>query len=160
MLCPNCGKEILDEASSCTFCGEPLCTTETSEEEKSLINAPTTTSSEQDTDASQQSDSDVSPTDNTDSQQSANPGKDFGIVALTLGLVSLICCSNFYTGVPGIIFGFIGYSRSKKANFKNPMALTGIILSLAAIVIEVLLYILYYIFLISVAVLTSLVQFL
>lgn len=59
-----------------------------------------------------------------------NPGKTMGIVALVLSIIGL--------NVVGIIVGFVGLNRSKKAGQKNGFALAGIIIGFISIVIGII----------------------
>lgn len=52
------------------------------------------------------------------------PGKNMAIVAMVLSLVSLI---GIPTALIGLILGYVAYTQSKRAGFKNSFALVAII---------------------------------
>ena len=69
------------------------------------------------------------------SQTPSNPGEDPG---KTLGIVSLVLA--FIIPLPGLIFGFVARSKSKKAGHSNGLALAGIILSIINIVVFIFIF--------------------
>ena len=61
-----------------------------------------------------------------------DPGKTLGVVSLVTAIFGL--------ALVGLITGIIGLKRSKKAGFKNPMALAGIIISIVFTILFVAIF--------------------
>ena len=74
------------------------------------------------------------------------PGKGLAITSLVLGLVSILLCLWCFTGVPGMIFGFIGHKQLKGAGAPTGMATAGIVLSIIGTALAVLFVLLSVIF--------------
>ncbi len=70
------------------------------------------------------------------------PGKGMGIAGMVLGIVSLVLFCIWYISMPcgivGLILSCLSYSKAKKANMKNGMAVAGIVCSAIALGIAVL----------------------
>ena len=84
-----------------------------------------------------------------------DPGKIMNIIALVLGISSLVLgaifsCSCACAGsilpailaVAGIVLGAIGIGKSKKAGFKGGLGMIGLILSIVAVVVMIVFVIL------------------
>lgn len=67
-------------------------------------------------------------------QETPEPGKNFAIASLVLGIVTFVCCGNIITAVLSIIFGIISKQRQKE---NNGMATAGIVLSIIALVLGI-----------------------
>ena len=114
MYCNKCGNNVADGLAYCDVCGAELNADSYADEVL-----------------------DVSP--------ATDPGKTLGIVALILGIVALLTsfvCTGLCTffiplgcAIAGIIVAVIGMKKSKQAGFKNTLALIGMILSIAGLVI-------------------------
>lgn len=68
-------------------------------------------------------------------QETPEPGKNFAIASLVLGIVTLVCCGNIITAVLGVIFGIISKQRQKE---NNGMATAGLIISIVGIVLWII----------------------
>lgn len=68
-------------------------------------------------------------------QEQPEPGKNFAIASLVLGIATFFCCGNIITAVLGIVFGAISKSRQKE---NNGMATAGIVLSVVALVLGII----------------------
>lgn len=68
-------------------------------------------------------------------QETPEPGKNFAIASLVLGIATFFCCGNIITAVLGIVFGAISKSRQKE---NNGMATAGIVLSVVALVLGII----------------------
>lgn len=86
-------------------------------------------------------------------QTPRDPGRDFAIASLVLGIVSylLLCAvffgwpSTFATTITGIVLGSKALKKSKQVGLSNPMAVAGIVtsaLALAAVSFICLMYLL------------------
>lgn len=67
-------------------------------------------------------------------QDNPEPGKNFAIASLVLGIVSFFCCGTICS-ILGIIFGVISKQRQKE---NNGMATAGIVLSIITLVLGIL----------------------
>ena len=67
------------------------------------------------------------PSSTTAASAAINPGKTFGIISLITSIIGI--------GLAGVIFGILGLIKSKKAGFKNPLALVGLILGAIGVVL-------------------------
>ncbi|MCU1573380.1 MAG: hypothetical protein JWO93_1462 [Micrococcaceae bacterium] len=75
-------------------------------------------------------------------RETQDPGKVYGIISIILPFVGF--------GLVGLVLGIIGRIKSKRAGYKNVLALVGIILGAISVVVGIL---------IIVAVVTALTQF-
>ncbi len=66
-------------------------------------------------------------------QETPEPGKNFAIASLVLGIASFFCCGTICS-ILGIIFGVISKQRQKE---NNGMATAGIVLSIIALVLGI-----------------------
>ena len=114
MICKNCGNEIAEGNQFCENCGTAV------EIEEVVV-------------------AEAAP------EATTNPGKAFGIVALICGIAGAVLpcipCLSYIAFIPivlGLVFGFIGMSKSKAAGAKNTLALVGVILSFCGIAVFVL----------------------
>ena len=67
-------------------------------------------------------------------QETPEPGKNFAIASLVLGIASFFCCGTICS-ILGIIFGIMSKSRQKE---NNGMATAGIVLSVVALVLGII----------------------
>ena len=116
MICKNCGNEIAECNQFCENCGAAVAAEEIVAAEGEVVTEATT-----------------------------DPGKAFGIVALICGIAGVVLpcvpCLSYIAFVPiilGLVFGFIGMSKSKAAGAKNTLALVGVILSFCGVGVFVL----------------------
>lgn len=65
-----------------------------------------------------------------------NPGKTLGIVGLILGIVGFFIA--FLAPIAGIIVSILGLNKSKKVGQKNGLALAGIIVSIIALIVNII----------------------
>ena len=68
--------------------------------------------------------------------QGTNPGKTFGITGLILGIVGFFVA--FIAPIAGLVFSIIGRNRSKRAGQKNGVATAGIIVSIIALIANII----------------------
>lgn len=72
-----------------------------------------------------------------------DPGKGLGIAGMVLGIVGLVLFCFVYVGLPcsivGLILSAVGMKKSEAAGFGNGMGKAGLICSLIAVAIDVLL---------------------
>jgi len=123
MFCPNCGKENVDEAKFCTFCGNKIINeqdveTKDAESEEAEGNAMTTISESQTVDTSI----------NTKTSASS-------ITGFVLSIVGLLF-EPFICGILGIIFSSIGMkaTSSSEAVKGKGLAIAGLVMSIVAVV--------------------------
>jgi hypothetical protein len=64
-----------------------------------------------------------------------NPGKTLGIVGLVLGVVGFVVV--FLGPIAGLIVSIIGLAKSRKVGQKNGFALAGIIVSIVALIANI-----------------------
>jgi hypothetical protein len=61
----------------------------------------------------------------------SSPQNGFGIAALVLGIVSIVCCcvyAGIWAGIPAVILGFLGLKKADAGLATNkPLALAGLI---------------------------------
>ncbi len=130
MKCPVCGVEVEEGVKFCPTCGAEM-----------EAQTPVENTASMDGEL-------------IDAAPAKDSGKIFGIVAMILGIAALaigfvLSCSCACLGsilpmlmaIAGIVLGVVGMNMSKKAGFKNNMALVGIILSAVAIVIMIVMII-------------------
>lgn len=67
-------------------------------------------------------------------EQPEQPGRNFAIASLVLGIVSFFCCGTICS-ILGIIFGVISKQRQKE---NNSMATAGIVLSIITLVLGII----------------------
>ncbi len=120
MICKNCGNEIAEGNQFCENCGTAVEVEEVVVAEAEVV-------------------AEAAP------EATTNPGKAFGIVALICGIAGAVLpcipCLSYIAFIPivlGLVFGFIGMSKSKAAGAKNTLALVGVILSFCGIAVFVL----------------------
>jgi hypothetical protein len=77
---------------------------------------------------------------NQDGAPAANPGKTLGIVGLVLGIVGFLVA--FLGPIAGLIVSIIGLVKSRKVGQKNGLAVAGIIVSIVALIANVIVTIL------------------
>ncbi len=65
---------------------------------------------------------------NEDDDLAAPPSNGMAMTAMILGIVSV--CASSLTGIPAIIFGFVGMSKASKVGTGKGMAITGILLGI------------------------------
>ena len=116
MYCKNCGNNVADGLTRCDVCGAEMTVNETSYEETAIDTAP-----------------------------AKNPGKVLGIIALVVSILSVVtvficngACTFFIPAIfaiAGIILGIVGMVVSKKAGYKNGLALFGLILSIIGLIL-------------------------
>ncbi|MBE6934349.1 MAG: DUF4190 domain-containing protein [Ruminococcaceae bacterium] len=75
-------------------------------------------------------------------QPTGVPGKGFGITAMILGILGLVCPVYFIPQLLAVIFGAISRSKSNRAGIKNGMATAG----LATGIIALILWLLFFLF--------------
>jgi hypothetical protein len=67
----------------------------------------------------------------------------FGVLALILGIVSIIVCcfyGGIWAGIPGIVLGVIGINKAGKGRASNRgLAMTGVVLSVIGLLLTVVL---------------------
>ena len=169
MICINCGKSVHESYSFCPSCGATIIEekTETNYEESTVAqneqNAnnipeeiqPTVTNTPQETVPPVFGGENNCYNNNTEQQLNAqyfnnpvftqppiyNPGRDFAVASMVLGIVSyLLFCSFFFgwpgtfiTTITGIVLGAKSIKKSKQAGISNGMAVAGIITSSVAL---------------------------
>ncbi len=76
------------------------------------------------------------------SEEISVPGKGLGIAGMVLGICSIVFSCLWYFGLPcaivGLVLSAVGYSKAKKVNMKNSMALAGIVLSAISLALDIL----------------------
>lgn len=65
-----------------------------------------------------------------------NPGKTLGIVGLVLGIVGFFIL--FLAPIAGLVVSIIGRNKSKRAGHKNGLAVAGIIVSIVALLANII----------------------
>jgi MFS family permease len=65
-----------------------------------------------------------------------NPGKTLGIVGLVLGIVGFFIA--FLAPIAGLVVSIIGRNKSKRAGHKNGLAVAGIIVSIVALIANII----------------------
>lgn len=84
---------------------------------------------------------------NTSQPASADPGQTLGIVALVLGVLSILstCCSIFFIpglglpfGIAAVVCGALGMKKSKAAGKTNTMATVGLVMGIPALVVSII----------------------
>ena len=126
MVCKNCNSELAEGANVCPNCGTPVEKTE----------APVY-------DASQNFSNTSEPAYYSPDNVPA-PGKTQGIVALILGIISIVlsCCIPYISAplsIAGIVVGIIGLKKAKLVGEKNTLALIGTIISVVGLLIGIVL---------------------
>ena len=78
-------------------------------------------------------------------QKPVVPGKGLGIAGMVLGIVSLVLWCYVYIGIPcaivGVILSIIGMKKAKDVGMKNGMAVAGLVCSIIALAILVIIMI-------------------
>ena len=74
--------------------------------------------------------------DQNGSGAAVNPGKTMGIVGLVLGIVGFVAA--FVGPIAGLIVSIIGRSKSKAVGQKNGIAVAGIIVSIVALIANII----------------------
>lgn len=163
--CVFCGSENEENALFCTNCGKKLEENSPSaSEQMPEVNAPeekTEETTQQGVVCGEYVEKEVQgeetpaagscaqtvEEDSTEGFAEQQPGKKFGIASLVLGIVGILgntCCSccgclgkipTFVAPLVGLILGIVGMSKAKKAGGKNGLALAGLIVSVGALVI-------------------------
>lgn len=118
--CSKCGAECEDNASFCSICGNKL--PESGYRPNNAFENQENSQSSKDF-------------NNSYSNDSQDQGKTFGILAIVFGIIGI--------NILGIIFGAIGLSKSKDSSSKT-LCMVGLIISIIHIVIQFVVYLLYY----------------
>ena len=139
MFCKNCGKELIEGAAFCSFCGtavtmpKPEAAKPESTEQKAIfgepeINAESTAPIYQ------------MPQYTAPAEENKSDKKGFSIASLVLGIVSLLpcCCVNFITAILAVVFGIIGIKSSSKT-----LSVIGIILAAIGFILYLIVVIVY-----------------
>lgn len=75
-------------------------------------------------------------------QAASDPGKAKGIVALIMGILSMVnmcsCGTGIVFAIVGMILGSSGFNASAEAGFENKMAKTGKTLSIVGLILGIL----------------------
>jgi len=73
----------------------------------------------------------------------ANPGKGLGIAGMVLGIVALVLFCVWYLAIPcaivGLILSIIGKGKSKAAGAPTGMATAGMVTSIIALALDIIL---------------------
>lgn len=134
MLCPICGQECAENSAFCDNCGNPLHRA-----------APVTPAQTQ-----------QAPTQSTPQPAGELPCKTMSIVAMILGILSILggCCLAFVSipsAIVGIILSSISMKRAKEVGRTNNYSLAGLICSIIGLVLALL----FVVFVILVAILEA-----
>ena len=148
MKCIICGADLVENAVFCGNCGNAVVKESSAEEVQEIIFeedqkeevAPAEREAPQKAEPTSQEK--VTDKKKGKKEKKKNPGTLFGVLALVFGLISFltgaICTCPFsiaggflplVVAVLGIVFGFLGISKSKKAGCKNVLGVIAIILS-------------------------------
>ena len=138
MKCQYCYAENESGAQFCTNCGAALAQ-ETPVEE--VVAAVEETPVEEV----------IAPVEGVVETPAKDPGKTLGLVSLILGIAALVLgsvCSCAFACLGGsfafalsaaaVVTGILGMNKSKAAGFKNTLALIGMILGIAALLVNVI----------------------
>lgn len=159
MFCKNCGKEIPDNATFCTYCGAQTGTPQQAQQpqqQQPVYQQPTYQQPTYQQPTYQQ------PGYQQPYQQpygqapyESPEGKSAATAAMIWGIVSLVCSWGL---ILGIIFSCVGISQAKKAErlgVNNGMAKAGKIMSIIALVCSIIAAIIWIIYIIGMATLAS-----
>lgn len=73
------------------------------------------------------------------------PGKGLGIASMVLGIIALVMfCTGWFAmicALVGVVLGGIALKKAKDAGMKNGMAVAGLVCSIVALAIDVMVYI-------------------
>lgn len=73
------------------------------------------------------------------------PGKGLGIASMVLGIIALVLfCTSWFAvacAVVGVVLGGVGLKKAKDAGMKNGMAVAGIVCSVIALAIDIIIII-------------------
>ena len=170
MICINCGTQLTENCKFCPTCGttiveekkETLCDESTVAQNEQEI---TTISEENPTPVADNSPENTAPVSGNENSNYNNyqpeqqtyapyfnnpaftqhavydPGRDFAVASMVLGIVSfLLFCSFFFgwpgtfiTTITGIVLGVKSIKKSKQVGISNGMAVAGIITSSIAL---------------------------
>lgn len=124
MFCPNCGAQNPDNTAFCANCGTSF--TQSAAPVYGQPAAP----------VYGQPVYPVAPV--------ANPGKGYGITSMVLGIVALVLFCFWYVVIPASIVGCalagVGLKKSKDAGMGNGMAVAGLVCSIIALAIYLILW--------------------
>ena len=132
--CSSCGKGIADNTKFCPFCGAPC---------EQDVNTDTQENSGEGVYTSSAASAAYSAAAGTGQ---AGASKGLTIAGLVLGIVAIIFAFipgigwlGWICGIVGIVLSAISISASKKAGEKNGMAVAGLVLSILALAIGIIL---------------------
>lgn len=130
MFCKNCGKEIPDNATFCTYCGAqtgtPQQQAQQPQQQPPVYQQPAYQQPAYQQPTYQQPGYAPASYENPEGKSAATAALVWGIVAMVFGWIPL-----------GFIFGIVGIKQSKKANkmgVKNGLSVTGLVLSIIGVV--------------------------
>lgn len=122
MFCPNCGAQNPDNTAFCANCGTSF--TQSAAPVYGQPAAP----------VYGQPAYPVAPT--------TVPGKGLGIASMVLGIVALVLfCTSWFAvacAIVGVILGGVSLKKAKDAGMKNGMAVAGIVCSVIALAIDII----------------------
>lgn len=121
MLCNNCGHENADGVIFCVNCGNEM------HPQAAEVVEPTCAEP-------------VMP----------KPAKIMGLIAMICGIVSLVMClcygSGLVFGIAGLVLGILAKKKAAEVNLKNSQAQLGFTLGLIGLIANILFYVAYIIF--------------
>ncbi len=129
MICPRCSRQLPDGSKFCDGCGLALTN-------QAPTQAPTYQQPSPFPNAPQQYPYPQAPLVNQ-----PVPGKGLGIASLILGILSVLggCFLGFNLLLPitGLVLGIVGISQSKKVRMNNGMAVAGLVCSIVALLLNI-----------------------
>lgn len=133
MICKKCGADISRDAAYCPVCGEKQGSTEKRNNESIFEKY-----------GSQAKEIHCESSYKLDAGYDSRARKAFAIIGLVLGILTLLFCvalfSFVFLGIPALIFSILGIK-----SYKRGSAMTGLVLTLIGIAINLILVIIYYV---------------
>lgn len=134
-FCPNCGAQNADNVAFCASCGGKLGA-EQPVVQQPVYQAPVQPVYQQP----------VYQQPVYQQKPASVPGKGLGITGMVLGIIALVLFCVTYVSLPcaiiGAILSGIGLKKAKDVGMKNGMAVAGLVCSVIALAIDVVVWVL------------------
>lgn len=156
MYCRHCGRKIDDDSQFCVYCGTAVNNPGQTADEDDYFSDPNDSYSQNGQQYNQQYNQQYygpppqygpppyGPGPGQGDNWSSAEKNTWGLLGFIFALISLFFGFSFITGILGLVFSIIGVRNRKKCTKWNGFATAGLILSILALVLWILIYVLFF----------------